>query len=411
MSQTINLIIDKFDNLSMKKITSLLFKLLINNEFCSVYVSEGSFGKVSINKIPKDFIIKLSNGKRIKLQNIAIKNNIDNFTDRREYEMNQAEISVTQKDKKHKTAYITKLDDIKNINVTKDSLITLHFLDNLGGEGLSSLLISKLFEYGITPHVPICGGFSNCEEQNLILYENFLYITKDGKTVSNLNDYLKYFIDRKIEITEDLVDYIIISLLHTLMIIQNNFRLLHSDMYFRNVFIKDCTDNVNYFNGIKMKNYDYIEYIIPKSKKGSLFLPFGKWKFILKVGDYGLSVMNYKNIVIINNSNEAIDRKSLVNLHYPNYPKGYDQRQFPDYFFIIRDLLQEFGGTSDLLIDLIRNVPILNKGLYLKYALLSGVNLNKTMNIADVLEMDIFDKYRIKPKKKYKILKVGNGKL
>jgi hypothetical protein len=376
---------------------------IINNKiYCVREVGRGSFGKILINKIPNRVKINVSdlNGKigTIDMESIAVKVGHNEENSYYKYHLLQFKGSKLIKKREITSENIDTL--LRKISKKYRYVIQVTIYNMIVGEGLSALLVSSLFTNGISPHFPICFGFSNCEAETVILFENLsinvcIENCQTPTFISNFMDHQEFFKSRNIEITEGLIDYCILSILHSLFVLQYNFKLIHLDVFFRNIFIKDLREEKQYFRGIDMSKIEYLEYIIPdsKGKEFSLFMPFQKYKFILKLGDFGISVMESSNTIIINELDGVLSKKNIIDKYYPSYPSDY-KRHFPDYFYILRDFLREFGGISDTLIDLNRKVPEVSTKSYSQYIMLKGIDLTKTLNSNEILEMEMFNKYR-----------------
>jgi len=380
-----------------KKILSLP-NLLSNTEYCSVYIGKGSFGRVNVNKVPSSAEIKLDNVEnKITIDSLAAKTININDASISYFIINLVYYNKKERLKKTRTIIDkTNIFDLKKVKKlsTNDAMINMFFHENGLGEGMIAVFISKLFTEGITPHVTLCCGFSDCKDHIIIMYENLSCKTYSDRYVSNFSQYARFFQYKKLLIDEELINYCLISILHTISVIQKKFKMFHSDIHIGNIFIKNTNDKL-YFNGMNMNKIDYIEYIY---RDGSLFLPYKKYKFILKVGDFGLSTIQHKDIIIINHDSNFCDREKMIKRDYPNYPYDYDNK-FPDYFLILRDLLMEFGGISELLYSIHRKIPIMNKGI--RWNFMGGMDnlLDKKMliTIDDIFNFTEFDKYRIKP--------------
>ena len=249
-------------------------------------------------------------------------------------------------------------------------------------EGLISVIISSLFTDGITPHIPLCFGSSDCDGETIILFENLIAGNTEPEYgdygfITNLQHYHEYAQKNNIKINEEFIDYIVIQILHTIYILQDKFSMIHLDIYLRNIYIKDFNNgnkNKPYFNGVIFeKKIKYLKYLIPGSDP--IYLPFDKFKFIVKVGDFGISTINIttpdnKNIIFYIEYDGLFDRSIIIKNNFPNYPNDYRDNHFPDYFFILRDLLQEFGCISELLIRLNRELPEISDKFYSRYELL-----------------------------------------
>jgi hypothetical protein len=368
----------------------IINSLISNDVYCPSQIGEGSFGKVYTNKIPTEYKLQLKNGKTIILRYLVAKhsNDIENES----FTFRTIIYSNGKKTIRKGTEY-----GEKKRKKDENKYLLLKAYNTTIGEGLISVIVSKLFIDGISPHFPICIGFSRCDEYNVSVMENLSIKTKDG-IVTDFNKYHEYFtVYKGIKMTAEIIDISIIMILHSIFVLQYNFSFIHMDIMFRNILIKDLKKGEQYFRGEDMTKYDYFEYIIPfRDKMMSIYVP--NKGFILKIGDYGTSMMSAGKLIIDNKDDGTVSKSTLINKYYPNYPTDYE-RHFPDYLFIIREFLWEFGYISPLIFDLVTRVPILSDKPLTRFALLEDIDMEKSMNANEILAMNIFSKYHKKPNK------------
>lgn len=373
----------------MTDLVKHILKLLNNNEFCDIQIGQGGFGKVFISKTPSNLNVKLKCGIEINVAVVYKRSPIskdEGFTFSSLRFVGRTKIENHNIKKSGKTGYVV-----------------LRIVNSMLGEGLISGIISRIFTNGISPHVPICLGFSSCEDHNIILMENLMTTGKEGQVLTDFSDYYDYFVRyRKMKMSSEVINSCIIQFLHTLFVLQKNLSAIHADMWFGNIFIKDLKKGEKYFRGLDLTKYDYFQYLLPSGK--SLYVP--NMGFILKLGDYGLSTIKTGRLVIINNSHYKGTGDLILRRYYPGYPKDYT-KYFPDYFNIFREMLAEFGLKSKLLFDIITNVPILRDKFRLKYERLEAIKKSDVYNSDTILGLDIFSNYHKRPTDAGKVLKIN----
>ena len=363
-----------------KDFTSEMNNFIFSKKFNNKIIGKGAFGKVYVQTIPRHI---LYNG--IKYKNIIIKESLD--------EEDKGNIVIkTFNGKKWKT------------NGDKDKLdVQVKLYSTMVGEMIISKLISSLFTDGVSPHFVVTHGGTNTGSK--IIYENLItkikhnknyyYSEKEGhEYITNIDSILSYFYHKKLDLSEELVDHCIISIMHSMYLLTTVFKFIHTDLHVRNIFIKDV-DKDKYFDD--RSNYDikYIEYKI--NKNISLYTRF--YGFFLKIGDFGLSklAMKRKNGTYI--SFENVPHKSdyvrnKINKLYPNYPFEYE-KHYPDYFHFIRFMSNDFIGISKLLLDLRTKLPELSTQPYI-LNFVQFINIKKILNLDEILTSNMFKKYRCK---------------
>ena len=330
-----------------------------NKEYCVQHIGSGASGSVYTSQIPSSFTVDVRTNtketKKIIIPRIAIKQ------------------------------IMLDLERINPIFVEDDDKIL--YLNHPGGEAFISYIFSKCFIDGLTPHFPIYYEWSMCATYAIIMYENLSTKFKDTY-ISSLDNYHELFQYLSQPITAELIEYCIISILHTIYIMQYNFSTIHGDIAMRNILIK-LIDNKPYFRGKNMKKIKYFEYVI--NEDTSLYVPF-KYGFLLKIGDFGSTINYINNKIVINVLDQQLGGMHIVQKYYPEYPKDYDVH-FPDYYVLLREFVYHFGGISDILINLIRKLPPqpMNNYSLLEY------DKKTTWNVDKILTDKIFAKYHTKP--------------
>lgn len=251
----------------------------------------------------------------------------------------------------------------------KDNCIT--YTNTIMGEAHISLLFNTLFVRGITPHVTLCVGLSNCDRE-AIIYEKLGF-----KNVTNLNDIQIYLIKQNIKITANLIDSFIVQFLHTLYVLKKNFNFVHMDLFYRNIFIKHFNDDP-YFKDLNMMKIKWFKYNIP----GSPSIYIRNYGFILKFGDFGFSTIKIGN-TYLSNSKECVGADILS--------------KKTEYIKLLHNLAITFKFISPILRQILLNPHIINE-IITKDAFAQEVDLNTMSSSAiqeiDLLRSPLFDQYR-----------------
>lgn len=354
---------------SSKKIKQYLTKLLRYDKFCHKYLSHGSSGKVFSFKSPTPISYKYEDGRILTFNDIAVKVSDENGP--------------------------------VNISIEGDK-VRFVTVENPVGEAIVSIIISSLFFRGVTPHVICCLGYSVCEQSTEIYYEQLIvdvphkekrYVSDKDGFITNLMDLSVYFkaigLTNNKEKLEAAIDSMLIALFHTMFILQHNFKLVHFDLFVRNMFMK-VFDDTPYFMGHKMKSFKYFCYKFP----GKVRLYTKNPGFILKIGDFGLSMMSVDDKVIFENNNETKQSTILFNKYYRDYPNV--NKFIPDYIFVIRAFAHMFGlASSRLLRKLLLEVPAIADADDVSLDILNGYfdyDINRVQSIKEIVSRkDLFD--------------------
>jgi len=354
---------------NIKVIKKFLQYEMLNTDLCSIKLGEGSFGVLHANNIPSRIDIIGEN--TMVFKNIVYKKGLKRDADNIKF--------YTKNNKLYVVSY------------------------NLYGEAFVSMLVSNLFIRDVSPHFPVSFGFSRCDDKILILFENLMNELENGDMATTFYDISAYLKDRNIRITEELIDHLIISLLHSVFVLNYNFKMIHFDIYERNIFIKEFKENEQYFMGKDMTQIKYFAYQLPDGK----IIYTKNFGFIIKIGDFGLATMNIGKIIISNNT-KYDNFLALIHHFYPSYPNNI-KHFLPEYYLFLRSFIRTFGlSTSKILLELLTSTPILNDHLEYDIDFLSAsmnsdkknvpkINLDNVIEPNIILSSNLFDKYRVKP--------------
>lgn len=348
----------------IKKIKKMINNFTSDTSICDSYVNEGSFGRVFISRIPS--IVKLNDDI---FEYPIVKIEKDNGLDS----------STTKENKNHRFL-------IKNGY--------LHFITNnsMIGEALASVMLTNLFISRITPHVVVFLGHSHCNNTDMILYENLTY--NDGK-YSDFEQFINYMG----KVTDKMIETIIIQVLHTFMILNEKYSLIHFDFEDRNLFIKIPNKNENYY-GTDILSHDYLVYKIDSEKSIYLKNP----GFLIKVGDFGGACLKISNKLTVQNNFENDNNSIKLSQFYPKYPNSI-KKFLPDTYPFIRFLILKFGINIKILYRLATEVPILStlvinedsQSSVLPNYTITKSELNKVQSPRELLSSSIFENYHKEP--------------
>lgn len=296
-------IVNFINNSTLEDIDKNLLNHLKYEKYCNEYFGNGNYGYVISRRFGKHMKILTTSKKNIKID-IVIK-----AQNREQYGLH-----IIIKDKK---LYIY------GESILFDTIILLY--------------MKKLFFDKKSVHLQLIVGNGYCSEDFIfiILERNGLknkhekqfeknMLSRNKSVLSyytTLKDLLLYiyaFYDKntmKIKLPNDiecdvikLIDYIIISIIHTCKILYEN-NIFAKDLHFDNIFIH-WLNKRSYFDDINLKDLKYIYY---KNKKDIIKIEtFG---FIIKIGDVGNFIIKPRDdIEIYGNSRSIYDK--LNNLYY-----------------------------------------------------------------------------------------------
>jgi hypothetical protein len=377
-----NNIIDFIINSNYKKLKNNLINLIYNSKYCKKILGEGKIGIVyepNINKYEK---IKINN-KKIKIP-IVIK----------------------------KSKYT---DDV-NIELI-DNIIYIYTYRNLTVETIIHIYINKLWYNKVTPHIQLMINYSCCNnnyvnkiisEKNglnelidislygfnplTLLFPNYKSNASYSSYLNTLYDLLHYifFCDNngKIKLPNnqicdicELYDYISISFIHTYNSLIKN-KVYVFDLHFNNIFIH-WLNKYSYFGDTNISNIENIIYKV--NNKIYKIKTFG---FIIKIGDYGTTILKpNENIIILGQANNIKDNINIINtLINSNY-----------------GISQFINNTKSLPLKYLKNIvlyDLLNKYPYNTLTFFTytyNLNISILKNFLNPVEiLEYFTKYEIK---------------
>lgn len=378
-------------------ITDKISAIAENTNLCPEYISKGSYG--SVTKFSNMQSVKIVTSSQTSSSTITL--SFPTYIMKVSETLDKGFVRFWLVNKKtNKEVLIT--DDNKKNKLKPGDYIKVVITNSLFGEAIISQFLSEIFTSGISPHFVIAFGYSTCSSNDLLYLEDLSIKNTEGEYISSLENFSKYTVYKELDITEELIDHLIISVLHSLFIVQYNYKMLHYDIYLRNIFIKDVVSTSGndglskYFRGLDMSKIKYIEYKLKTSdnKEFSLYTKF--YGFLIKLGDFSVSSIAVKDQIVIINDQTGAYNNNILSTYYPNYPFDYD-KYFPDYFYFLREMVTEFGGISNALIYLIQNVPELKNKTFSAYSIYQTISSkDKFMNVNDILNLSCFNKYKVK---------------
>lgn len=224
-------------------------------------------------------------------------------------------------------------------------------------EIISSLLVSELYLQEITPHFLFFGGFSLCKEKHFLknttktsvpvfklFYEKIVKKLKEPAIIYkhfadyqmpyiiDMGTYLDFLLQKNKNIDPKILDSMIISIFHSLFIIQNEFNMLHNDLHLGNIFIS-WLDEKNDSYSISLKNKKYFAY---KIHNKTYYIPNFGW--IIKIADLGFSSFSLPHFAGISQGHGYLRSKRILyyNQTFPNFKN--DNIMAPDYLTLLKSL-------------------------------------------------------------------------
>ena len=178
---------------------------------------------------------------------------------------------------------------------------------------------------------------------------------------------------------------IIIQILHALCICQKNL-IVHGDLHLRNIFL-DWKNSTTYKNE-RLSDAEYLVYEIDNQK---LYLPSYAVEYIVKIGDWGMSV-KYSEPVIVSSASDT----GVYHLQTDEFDDKSDLKRF---LFHLEDEVEIFynnlDGEDDYLRREVGEINTLIRQMYSR----TPLNILK--------DPGMFKKYRIPPKDNAKIVVIG----
>ena len=282
---------------------------------------------------------------------------------------------------------------------------------------LNEFLIQK-----ISPHFLTFGGFSLCKisafppskpNEKFPLFQLFFekifkstperYISfRDFMDVSHhsiiqLDSFLLYHQQTYHTIDPVLIDSVLISVLHSLHIMNSSFHITHNDLHIGNIFISFFSEAKDSFSR-ELTNKKYFGYVVPHESNPDLdeiyYLPNLQW--IVKIADFGFSSFSLPHFAGISQDTSYFRSKRTL-FYNPEFPQ-INQHSIPDYLLLFRDLEPYHHPTLQHILhtDPMFQLPVSLQELY--HGTGSEILQPKFVRTpADLLHL-YFAKYRSKPK-------------
>lgn len=364
-------------------IDNLINELTNISTYCSKILGQGFFGKVYENVVGPYFGLVIDDIKFILPIVTKEANNLGPIT-------------------------ITQIND--------DLLIYTN--NGLSSEALILYMISKLWYQELSPNIVFMIGTGNCSNNNSNIVTNIVlerhglfdpikidvsnythtrllqqpkYKMSFLETLGELSDYLTINYDdsfscvlpnnKKVYIP-DLIDFLLISYLHTSYFLWSQIGLTLVDQHFNNVLIHWIND-LSRVGKKSLKSLEYIYYNL-----GDKYIKIPTFGILLKIGDVGLCIMNpQKNVLVIG------DVAFIDNL--PQYIKY--KNYYPTYMHMLMLIFYSFPleiVQKTRIFKLITNTFPLNK-----YRIEEGFTeelSKKCPNSMEILKNNVFQDLHIK---------------
>jgi serine/threonine protein kinase len=207
-------------------------------------------------------------------------------------------------------------------------------------EYLISLLVADLYRTGTSIHFINTFSFATCLSEEMVKKKmkervhQYIFMERIDNTlekvlmkcilkkpkqikigfekIKSINDFTTVLRMRN-DFFNDVLASIIIQVLHSFVVIQDKFKLVHGDLHLENVFLEFVTPETTW-KGEKLLECDYYEY---KIGRVSIYTPGGhKMPLLAKLGDWGLGSKF---------SEPAILRSEVVDGVYEEYPNFYSE--------------------------------------------------------------------------------------
>lgn len=163
--------------------------------------------------------------------------------------------------------------------------------DNTYSEYILGVLCGKLYRDGVSANFIDTFGFAMCPklsdiemDSRKVNYRQYVFMEKINYSLAQAAKTLKLMPPKDI-------NSLFIQTLHAIATYQTVYQLQHNDLHFGNIFVENVTSKTK-FNGQRLHNADYYHYRIGKV---DLYIP--ATRYIIKIGDFGLSVKYSKPLV------------------------------------------------------------------------------------------------------------------
>ena len=179
--------------------------------------------------------------------------------------------------------------------------------DEVYPEFVISSLCGLLYQQGKSINFFDTFGFATCPTKRGVV-DQYVFMEKIDTTLAKL------ILKEKVDSTALIM--LIIQTIHAIGVYQTQLKLQHTDLSTKNIFIEYVKPNTK-FNGKNLSKADKFLYIVNTSsgEKLHLYLPVIPW--IVKVGDFGMSV-KYK-YPIVSSRDSLIGAENIPNWYTKNY--------------------------------------------------------------------------------------------
>ncbi len=303
------------------KLAVELAQFLSSSRYCTRIIGQGSFGTIEDRSKILMSKPEILMGKPVQISNLVVK----------ELVVKRAAEQPDHEDQVYPFYF----------SVSKDGKIRIVDTDNkpeVGGfasEVIANMLCTELFRR-VSPHFVYLADFSYCGNRFEYYFENlnFDHKTPNGqiKLMSSLWDHLYTWQNENVNVTEDMMSGLILSVFHSLHLMRINFDMNHYDLHAGNVYIKVLNDE-KYFAGENMLKYKYFAYHV-----GNKIYYVQNPGFIVKIGDLGLAQFKLGNTWFINDYARTIRRPEMFQ---PYLEKTNGQN--PDFLLFLSVLIPRFS--------------------------------------------------------------------
>ena len=177
-----------------------------------------------------------------------------------------------------KKTVFDRTDGNGDITVPEGSIIC----ENAITESIISIILSELYRTGISINFVDVIYFATCKKGSNVSQYTFMEKI-DASLVSVVDQYKN---EREIAAAY-------LQIVHAVALYQKYARVVHGDLHTANVFV--LNKNSVKWKGEELKDQDYFEYVVGKH---SYFIKASDVPYIMKIGDFGLSVLHGPSKVI-----------------------------------------------------------------------------------------------------------------
>jgi hypothetical protein len=226
-------------------------------------------------------------------------------------------------------------------------------------EIIASLLLNEFYVQQISPHFLLFGGFSVCRETHPFLniepYTVFqLYFERILKplppqklpyiyqyfidyTIPNIID-LSTFLDLHVQqykkVEDQIIDTVMISILHSLHLMQSEWNMLHNDLHLGNIYISFYEQREDSYSK-SLQSKQYLAYVVDDN---TYYIPNMPW--IVKIGDLGFSSFSLPHFAGVSQGPNYIRSRRILHFNpvFPDYSNRDVSHHSPDYLLLFQAL-------------------------------------------------------------------------